>query len=174
MPELLSAQLIEDALTNLPDWSGTPERLTRTSALSDEQHREVLQRIMVTAEAMDHHPDVERSGEETRWTLSTHSEGGVTSNDIALASEIDTVTRQVKGEPPMPAPDEVHSSQTLTTSGAEGHEGPSAAGEKRPAGEFMGVPSASSGTPQVPLPDTAPGEPEPGHPAEQDPDRDLT
>ncbi len=169
MAELLDAHMIEDALTNLPDWSGGPDRLTRTAALTDEQHRLVHDRIMVSADAMDHHPDVERSGDQTRFTVSTHSDGGVTAKDIALASEIDTVVRHETGEPPLPAPDEVLSQRAVTTSGAEGHAGPSAAGEHRAAGEFMGVASASGGTPQVPLPDTAPGEPEPGNPREQDP-----
>jgi 4a-hydroxytetrahydrobiopterin dehydratase len=38
---------------------------------------------------MDHHPDI-----DIRWTtitfrLSTHSEGGLTDNDLRLAAEID-------------------------------------------------------------------------------------
>ncbi len=174
MAELLDAALIDDALTNLPDWSGTPERLTRTADLSDTEHAEVTGRIAVTADAMDHHPHVERADGQTRFALTTHSEGGVTNKDIALAAEIDTVIRQTKGEPPLPAPDEVLSSHSVTTAAAEGHEGPSAAGEHRAADEFMGVPAASAGTPQVPLPDTAPGEPEPGKPLEQDPSRESS
>lgn len=174
MAELLDAHLIEDALTNLPDWAGGQDRLTRTATLTDAEHREVTERIAVTADAMDHHPDVERSGEETRFTLSTHSDGGVTAKDIALASEIDTVTRQVRGEPPLPAPDEVISSHAVSASRDEGHEGPSAAGEHGAATEFMGVPAGAQGTPQVPLPDAAPGKPEPGNAREQDPDRDLS
>lgn len=173
MAQLLDAALIEGALNNLPDWSGSPERLTRTVDLSDDEHRQVHERIVVTADSMDHHPDIERSGGQTHFALSTHSEGGVTANDIALASEISTVIRRVKGQPPLPAPDEVISSQLVSASRDEGHEGPSAAGEHAAAERFTGVPSASQGAPQVPLPDTAPGEPEPGHPNEQDPDRDL-
>lgn len=171
MPTLLAADIITDALNNLPDWSGDTDRLSRTVTLTDEQHAEVQRRIMISADAMDHHPDITRSGRETQYVLSTHSEGGVTSLDIALASEISTQIRGVLGQPPLPVPDEVKSSLAVTEARDEGHAGPSAAGEQRPAGDFIGVPAGAQGTPQVPLPDTAPYEPEPGLPVEQEPGR---
>lgn len=41
------------------------------------------------AEAADHHPDIEINWNKVKLTLSTHSEGGVTRNDIALAKAVD-------------------------------------------------------------------------------------
>lgn len=41
------------------------------------------------AERMNHHPDLEISWATVTVRLSTHSEGGVTERDLALADEID-------------------------------------------------------------------------------------
>ena len=41
------------------------------------------------AEAADHHPDLMVSWDSVRVTLSTHSAGGVTDKDLALAALID-------------------------------------------------------------------------------------
>jgi len=40
------------------------------------------------AEEMNHHPDIDIRWRTTRWTLSTHSEGGLTQLDIELAHRI--------------------------------------------------------------------------------------
>lgn len=41
------------------------------------------------AEAADHHPDLDIRYNRVRVVLSTHSEGGVTEKDLALAAEAD-------------------------------------------------------------------------------------
>ncbi len=41
------------------------------------------------AEAADHHPDISIKYNRVKLTLSTHSEGGVTEKDFALAAQID-------------------------------------------------------------------------------------
>ncbi len=93
----MQADVIDEALTTLPAWSGGPDKLVRTAALSPDQHAEVHRRVMERADAMNHHPDIGRAGEETRFALSTHSAGGVTALDLALAAEIDTVVDAVTG-----------------------------------------------------------------------------
>jgi 4a-hydroxytetrahydrobiopterin dehydratase len=40
---------------------------------------------------MNHHPDVCISWNTVDLTLSTHSEGGITENDFALAGQIDSL-----------------------------------------------------------------------------------
>lgn len=47
--------------------------------------------ILEPAEEMDHHPDLAISWDTVTVTLSTHSEGGVTEKDLALADTIDTL-----------------------------------------------------------------------------------
>lgn len=41
------------------------------------------------AEKRDHHPDMLLTWRKVKCSLSTHSEGGITEKDIALASEFD-------------------------------------------------------------------------------------
>lgn len=48
-----------------------------------------LNAILPVAEAANHHPDVEISWKTVTVTLTTHSEGGVTEKDRALADRID-------------------------------------------------------------------------------------
>jgi 4a-hydroxytetrahydrobiopterin dehydratase len=44
--------------------------------------------VRVSFEAADHHPDVDIRYNRVRFTLSTHSEGGVTAKDLDLAAAI--------------------------------------------------------------------------------------
>ena len=43
------------------------------------------------AEAANHHPDIDIRWNKVRLALSTHSEGGLTSKDFALATEIEAL-----------------------------------------------------------------------------------
>lgn len=47
--------------------------------------------IGYAAEAADHHPDLQVSWGKVRVSLSTHSAGGVTDKDFALARDIDRI-----------------------------------------------------------------------------------
>ena len=49
-----------------------------------------VERVAEVAEAADHHPDILVHGwNKVRLTLSTHSEGGITAADLALAQRLD-------------------------------------------------------------------------------------
>jgi 4a-hydroxytetrahydrobiopterin dehydratase len=51
-----------------------------------------VERVAETAEAANHHPDILVHGwNKVRLTLSTHSEGGVTDADLALAQRLDAL-----------------------------------------------------------------------------------
>jgi 4a-hydroxytetrahydrobiopterin dehydratase len=50
--------------------------------------------IAFRAEKADHHPDLDIRYNRVRVALSTHSEGGLTGKDLALAAEIETVAGQ--------------------------------------------------------------------------------
>jgi 4a-hydroxytetrahydrobiopterin dehydratase len=54
-----------------------------------------LNAILPLAEGANHHPDVEISWKTVTITLTTHSEGGVTDKDFALAEEIDAVSSDI-------------------------------------------------------------------------------
>src|SRR3954453_3204132 len=103
MATLLDDQLVTDAMTNLEEWSGDAQRITRTVRIDDVDA--LVAAVGETADAMDHHPEVSRDGDAVTFTLWTHSAGGVTELDIALASRIDDLVlttnhlqRDAKGE----------------------------------------------------------------------------
>lgn len=50
-----------------------------------------VNRIVPLAEAANHHPDLAISWKNVTVTLTTHSEGGLTEKDFALAKEIDAI-----------------------------------------------------------------------------------
>lgn len=86
MATLLDDRLVSDAMENLDDWSGDHERITRTVRIDDIDS--LVAAVGETADAMDHHPEVSRDGDSVTFTLWTHSAGGVTELDIALAARI--------------------------------------------------------------------------------------
>lgn len=50
-----------------------------------------MSRVALAAEAVDHHPDWSNSYRTVDVTLTTHSAGGVTERDLALAARIDAL-----------------------------------------------------------------------------------
>lgn len=52
-----------------------------------------VERVAALAEAADHHPDIDIRYTRVTVTLSTHSAGGLTEKDFALAAEIDSLRR---------------------------------------------------------------------------------
>jgi 4a-hydroxytetrahydrobiopterin dehydratase len=51
-----------------------------------------VERVADAAEAANHHPDILIHGwNKVRLTLSTHSEGGITGADLALAERLDAL-----------------------------------------------------------------------------------
>ena len=57
-----------------------------------------MNRVADAAEAANHHPDILVHGwNGLRFTLSTHSEGGVTEADLALAATIDALVTESGG-----------------------------------------------------------------------------
>jgi len=48
-----------------------------------------VNKVADAAEAADHHPDIDIRYNKVKMKLSTHSEGGITDKDFALAAEIE-------------------------------------------------------------------------------------
>lgn len=92
---LLDAEQVKQALTTLDGWSGDNSTITRTVELATFPGAiETVDRVAVVAEAMDHHPDIDIRWRTLTFTVSTHSEGGVTSKDIELATAIDAILQR--------------------------------------------------------------------------------
>ncbi|WP_280423228.1 4a-hydroxytetrahydrobiopterin dehydratase [Nocardia carnea] len=87
---LLTETEITDALDSLPDWSRTGDAITRTvQASSFLAGIELVRRVAEAAEDANHHPDIDIRWRKVTFTLSTHSAGGLTAQDVASAREID-------------------------------------------------------------------------------------
>jgi 4a-hydroxytetrahydrobiopterin dehydratase len=72
-------------------WSQRPDALERDFEFDDFAGAiAFIDRVAGAAEEADHHPDILLHGwNKVRLTLSTHSEGGLTDKDHALARRID-------------------------------------------------------------------------------------
>ncbi|WP_280342299.1 4a-hydroxytetrahydrobiopterin dehydratase [Nocardia abscessus] len=87
---LLSDTEIAEALTELPDWTRSGDSLVRTiQAPTFPAGIELVRRVAEAAEEADHHPDIDIRWRKVTFSLSTHSAGGLTALDVALAHEID-------------------------------------------------------------------------------------
>jgi 4a-hydroxytetrahydrobiopterin dehydratase len=87
---LLSDAEIEQRLEG-SQWRRDGETIVRDYSLADFVSAiELVDRVADEAEAANHHPDILVHGwNKVRLTLSTHSAGGLTDADFALAERID-------------------------------------------------------------------------------------
>ena len=86
----LSDEEIEERLDGLEGWERDGDAIRKTFEGEDFMSSVgLVDRLAPVAEEMNHHPDLEISWNKVTVILSTHSEGGLTSNDFELASSID-------------------------------------------------------------------------------------
>jgi 4a-hydroxytetrahydrobiopterin dehydratase len=57
----------------------------------------IVDDVAVVAEELNHHPNVDIRWRDVTFTLSTHSEGGVTERDLELARRIDEIAARHGG-----------------------------------------------------------------------------
>ncbi|MEJ7717635.1 MAG: 4a-hydroxytetrahydrobiopterin dehydratase [Thermoleophilaceae bacterium] len=89
---LLSDEEIESRLGALPGWERKGKALRRNFRFEDFVGSvDFVNRVVPVAEEMSHHPDVAISWNEVAVAITTHSQGGITDSDFALAREIDGV-----------------------------------------------------------------------------------
>jgi 4a-hydroxytetrahydrobiopterin dehydratase len=89
MSELLDDDAVATALRTLDGWSGDPSGIARTVELSSFPVAiAVVVEVAKVAEEMDHHPDIDIRWRTLTFRCSTHSAGGVTAKDMALAQRI--------------------------------------------------------------------------------------
>ena len=86
----LSPTQIKTALPKVPAWKKQRATITRTFQFPDfVAAMKFVNRVARAAEAAAHHPDVDIRWNKVTLTLATHSEGGLTRKDFALAQQID-------------------------------------------------------------------------------------
>jgi 4a-hydroxytetrahydrobiopterin dehydratase len=90
----LSKFEIDDKLKNLNGWIYDSERDAIVKDFKFKNFRDAITfvlRVAFESEEMDHHPDILIEYNRVRFTLRTHSEGGVTEKDFELAYRIDKI-----------------------------------------------------------------------------------
>jgi 4a-hydroxytetrahydrobiopterin dehydratase len=92
VPQKLSDIEIQRELGTLDGWARKGESLAKTFAFPTFLAAiGFVDRVAVAAEKMNHHPDLDVRYNKIAVTLSTHSAGGITGNDVALAREMDKI-----------------------------------------------------------------------------------
>lgn len=94
MAKKLTSTELTEALRRLPDWSVTAgkDAISRSFKFADFGAAfGFMTRAALIAEKMDHHPDWSNAYNRVNVTLSTHSAGGITDNDILLAEAMDRI-----------------------------------------------------------------------------------
>ena len=90
--ELLPEELIEIELKTIPSW--TREGGAITTVVERADFRDAIffiGAVAYLAEKANHHPDIAIAWNKVTLTLSTHSAGGLTANDFALARQISSL-----------------------------------------------------------------------------------
>ena len=86
---LLTEEEIAAGLQDAAGWERSGNEITRTIKLGDFRDAMIYAGAVAhLAQAANHHPDIAISWNTVTLTLSTHSAGGLTENDFALASQI--------------------------------------------------------------------------------------
>jgi 4a-hydroxytetrahydrobiopterin dehydratase len=86
---LLSEDDIGTELASLPGWTRAGDSITRQVTLDDFRAAMLYAgAVAYLAEQANHHPDVLIQWNKVTLTLSTHSAGGLTGADFALARQI--------------------------------------------------------------------------------------
>lgn len=91
-PSKLSDLEIQRALGTLPGWARRGDALVKTyTRPSFADGIAFVGRIAESADAMDHHPDIDIRYSKITCTLSSHDAGGITQRDLDLAARIESV-----------------------------------------------------------------------------------
>jgi len=91
--ELLTDEEITAELASVPGWTLAGSNITCTAKLADFRAAMLyVGAVAYLAEDANHHPDILIQWNRVTLTLSTHSAGGLTAADFALAGRISQLT----------------------------------------------------------------------------------
>jgi 4a-hydroxytetrahydrobiopterin dehydratase len=87
--DLLTEQEIAARLTEVPGWTRSGDSIRTTVTRADFRDAMLFTgAVAFLAESASHHPDITIEWNKVTLTLSTHSAGGLTAADFALAAKI--------------------------------------------------------------------------------------
>lgn len=89
---VLTDEQVDAALPELNGWQRADGALRRSIKFgSFLDGIEAVRRVAEHAESKDHHPDIDIRWRTVTFALVTHSEGGITQNDVDMARDIDGI-----------------------------------------------------------------------------------
>jgi len=89
MPKLTDAEVTEK-LKSLSGWQFKDNAISKLYRFKEFMEGiGFINRVAEMAEKADHHPDIHVNYTRVTFTCSTHSDGGVTAKDFALAEQIE-------------------------------------------------------------------------------------
>ncbi|HEY9418771.1 MAG TPA: 4a-hydroxytetrahydrobiopterin dehydratase [Candidatus Udaeobacter sp.] len=92
MAELIKSDELKARLKKIPEWELEKKHIERTFEFDDFADAiDFVNAVAEVAEDEEHHPDIDIRYNKVRLILSTHSKGGLTELDFALAERIDTL-----------------------------------------------------------------------------------
>ncbi len=89
---VLSDEQVDAAVKDLEGWERADGALRRSlefGAFLD--GIDAVRRVGEHADAEDHHPDIDIRWRTVTFALVTHSEGGITDKDVAMAADINRI-----------------------------------------------------------------------------------
>jgi 4a-hydroxytetrahydrobiopterin dehydratase len=89
---VLTDEQVDAALPDLNGWERKDGALRRSVEFPEFLSGiEAVRRVAQRAEEKDHHPDIDIRWRTVTFALVTHSDGGITEKDFALAHDIDAI-----------------------------------------------------------------------------------
>ena len=89
---VLTDDQVDAALPDLNGWEREDGALRRSVKFPEFLSGiEAVRRVAERAEEKDHHPDIDIRWRTVTFALVTHSEGGITQNDLDMARDIDGI-----------------------------------------------------------------------------------
>jgi 4a-hydroxytetrahydrobiopterin dehydratase len=89
---VLTDKQVDAALPDLNGWQRSGGALNRSVKFPTFLAGiDAVRRVAEHAESKDHHPDIDIRWRKVTFALVTHSEGGITDKDIAMARDIDRI-----------------------------------------------------------------------------------
>lgn len=90
---LLTEPEITTELATVPAWTRDGDSITTLTERADFKDALLyLGAVAYLAESANHHPDIAIAWNKVTLTLSTHSDGGLTAKDFALARQISALS----------------------------------------------------------------------------------
>ncbi|MBI3217111.1 MAG: 4a-hydroxytetrahydrobiopterin dehydratase [Mycobacterium sp.] len=89
---VLTDEQVDAAAADLDGWQRSDGALRRSITFgSFLDGIDAVRRVAEHAEAQDHHPDIDIRWRTVSFALVTHSAGGITDKDVAMARDIDRI-----------------------------------------------------------------------------------